>query len=69
MDCYSERLCCSEDTIFTPLLKGINRRIMGKEGASMIEFDQFKTELNTKTEPLKALEQALDLDNKKKRKV
>lgn len=33
----------------------------------MIEFDQFKTELNTKTEPLKALEQALDLENKQKR--
>ena len=35
----------------------------------MIEFDQFKTELNTKTEPLKALEQALDLENKQKRIV
>lgn len=33
----------------------------------MIEFDQFKAELNTKSEPLKQLEQALDLENKKKR--
>ena len=33
----------------------------------MIEFEQFKSELNTKEEPLKQLEQALDLDNKKKR--
>ena len=33
----------------------------------MIEFEQFKSELNTKEEPLKQLEQALDLNNKKKR--
>ena len=33
----------------------------------MIEFAQFKAELNTKSEPLKQLEQALDLENKKKR--
>ena len=33
----------------------------------MIEFDQFKAKLNTKSEPLKQLEQALDLENKKKR--
>ena len=33
----------------------------------MIEFEQFKSELNTKEEPLKQLEQALDLENKKKR--
>ena len=33
----------------------------------MIEFDQFKAELNTKSEPLKQLEQALDRENKKKR--
>ena len=33
----------------------------------MIEFNQFKAELNTKSEPLKQLEQALDLENKKKR--
>jgi peptide chain release factor 2 len=33
----------------------------------VIEFDQFKAELNTKSEPLKQLEQALDLENKKKR--
>ena len=33
----------------------------------MIEFDQFKAGLNTKSEPLKQLEQALDLENKKKR--
>ena len=33
----------------------------------MIEFDQFKAELKTKSEPLKQLEQALDLENKKKR--
>ena len=33
----------------------------------MIEFDQFKAELNTKSEPLKQLEQALDLEDKKKR--
>ena len=33
----------------------------------MIEFDQFKAELNTKSEPLKQLKQALDLENKKKR--
>ena len=35
----------------------------------MIEFEQFKSELNTKEEPLKQLEQALDLENKKKRIV
>ena len=33
----------------------------------MIEFEQIKSQLNTKEEPLKQLEQALDLDNKKKR--
>ena len=31
----------------------------------MIEFDQFKAELNTKSEPLKQLEQALDLKKKR----
>ena len=33
----------------------------------MIEFDQFKAELNTKSEPLKQLEQALELEHKKQR--
>ena len=33
----------------------------------MIEFDQFKSELSSKEEPLKQLEAALDLDTKRKR--
>ena len=33
----------------------------------MIEFDQFKSELSSKEEPLQQLEAALDLDTKRKR--